>query len=69
MPDLTERVDKAAEGARLAFWAVIAKSFPEAKTGDLEPPTVLTFDLVTRAITREWVQNNVPGKIMFKNLV
>lgn len=60
---MTKRVDKAVEEASEAFWAVIAKSFPEAKTGDLDPLADLAFSMNTREIVGQWVVANVPGKV------
>jgi len=34
---LAKRTKTAVDEAELAFWAVIARHFPEIKTGDLDP--------------------------------
>ena len=52
---LSERVEKAIEEARDAFWASIAKSFPEATTGDS-----LAGNFDVSLPVEEWVTFNVP---------
>jgi hypothetical protein len=60
-PSLEERIVAATENAEEAFWAVVAGSFPEAETGDLDPLEVMRLEEhLTRAV-REWVEANVPG--------
>jgi hypothetical protein len=42
-----------------AFWEVVARRFPSAKTGDLSPLTTLAFHQAAEAAIREWVRNNI----------
>lgn len=54
------RIDKAVEDAELAFWAEIAKAFPEAKSGDLGPDVVHILISTMRDAVTVWVWLNVP---------
>lgn len=56
--ELTIRKEAAATKAQDAFWAEIAKSFPEIKTGDFTPDQQLAFDKAIRAAVNQWVENN-----------
>lgn len=54
-PDLESLVREADD----AFWAVIARRFPTAKSGDLSPErTVALTDAAEQAVS-EWIENNV----------
>lgn len=53
---ITDAVEKAME----AYWASIAKSFPAATSGDLDPGLALKLTEDATAITRRWVELNVP---------
>lgn len=55
-----ERIDDAVEGAELAAWDVVARRFPEAKSGDLDPITAHRLTETLREAVREWVQQNAP---------
>jgi hypothetical protein len=55
-------LNKVMEEAQDAFWEVIVKRFPEAKTGDLSPERTVAFDEVAKHAIEEWVRNNVPAK-------
>ena len=44
-----------------AFWEVIVKRFPTAKSGDLSPETTIAFTFAGEAAVREWIWANVPG--------
>jgi hypothetical protein len=57
---MEERITNALENARLAFWAEVAKSFPETDTGDFPPDAQLAFDEATDRAVRSWVRWNVP---------
>jgi hypothetical protein len=61
MLEVTERVIEATEKAEGKFWASIVESFPEAKTGDVDPLLVIKFHITISDAVREWVLNNVPG--------
>lgn len=50
----------ATEDALEAFWAVIARSFPTAKSGDLSPLATVRFQEFAKGTVREWVGLNVP---------
>src|SRR5688572_23046633 len=53
-------IDSIAEDAMLAFWAVVAKRFPDATSGDLSIERTVALTMTAHAAIREWVQNNVP---------
>lgn len=48
------------EEALNAFWDVIVKRYPEARTGDLSPLTTMRLDEVARIAVDEWICSNVP---------
>jgi len=47
------------EEADIAFWAVIANHFPEAKTGDLSIDRTIRLTIAEQAAVKEWIANNV----------
>ena len=47
------------EKADIAFWAVIAKHFPEAKTGDLSIDRTVRLTIAEQEAVKEWIANNV----------
>lgn len=48
------------EEALNAFWDVIVKRYPEARTGDLSPLTTMRLDETARIAVDEWICSNVP---------
>jgi hypothetical protein len=46
------------DDALAAFWASVAARYPEAKTGDLSPPTAAALDRAAKAAVAEWVASN-----------
>ena len=50
------------ENALEAFWKVVAKSYPSAKSGDLSPGADFTLNQAAEAAVAEWVDENVPAK-------
>ncbi len=61
--ELTEQYEKHCIGEMLeqaehAFWAVIAKSNPQCKHGDLEPLVVVNLRNVNREAVRIWIETN-----------
>jgi len=56
-------VETVADNAEQAFWAEVAKSFPEAKSGDLDPMAVTRFSKAAQEAVRAWVEWNVPGAV------
>ena len=47
------------EEADIAFWEVIAKHFPEAKTGDLSIDRTIRLTIAEQEAVNEWIANNV----------
>lgn len=62
-PQFTMKTDKEllAQEALDAFWNVIARKFPEAKTGDLSPLKTFQLDRAAEAAVSEWIRRNVPN--------
>lgn len=59
-PEMTARIKAAVENAELAFWAEIAKAFPEVTTGDFDPLDSFEItEAMTKAVTR-WIGWNHP---------
>ena len=50
----------AARDAELAFWESVRKSYPDAKTGDLEPLQAYHFSAQCRTAIELWLQVNLP---------
>ena len=50
------------EEALDAFWAVIVKRYPQAKTGDLSPLTTVALSMAAEDAVEEWVTCNVPAR-------
>ena len=45
-----------------AFWEVIVKRYPQAKTGDLSPGATIALQMAAEDAVGEWVNSNVPAK-------
>lgn len=56
--DLNSRIDTALDAADIAFWAVIAEHFPEAKTGDFDPGAAKEHYEANKASVRHWLSLN-----------
>lgn len=59
MTELEERIEKARDEADCAFWNVIAKRFPEIKTGDVFPYDVIIQQMQQTEWIHQWIQNNI----------
>jgi len=59
-PSLLRETDfsMAVECALQAFWASIAESYPEIKTGDMNPSFVEQLDLAASRAARHWIETN-----------
>lgn len=57
---IESRTEKALYEANDAFWAVIAKAFPECKSGDFAPIPTLRFDEAQKAAVETWLDSNLP---------
>ena len=53
-----KRIVEATEKAMESFWESVAKSFPEAESGDLSPWTTITFCEMAETAVREWAEAN-----------
>jgi len=58
----TERIEKATQDALLDFWASIAKAFPEATGGHLDPLSAFNFDEHATEVVAEWVRWNITNE-------
>lgn len=59
MKTIKERIIEAREDAVFAFWAEVAKHFPEATGGDLDPHSVFYFDEIADDLIEEWTASNI----------
>ena len=57
--DAQTRIQLASAKAQEAFWDVIAKEFPEAKSGDFSPADSVAFDSACVQAATAWVEGNV----------
>ena len=48
------------EDALEAFWKVVVRQFPQAKTGDLSPGATRALQRAAQAAVAEWIDENVP---------
>lgn len=55
-----ERLETAVEDADLAFWGSIAGSFPEVKSGDLDPGEVMGLNEAQERAVNSWLNMNHP---------
>jgi hypothetical protein len=53
-----EDIHKVAQKADDAFWAVVADSYPEIKTGDLDPTTTGNLRLMMEEAIIIWLNTN-----------
>lgn len=56
-------IERLTQDAFDAFWEVIAKQFPEAKTGDLSPETSIRLSIVAEIAVREWFCSNARKRL------
>jgi hypothetical protein len=59
--EFAKRVHEATENAGLAFWAEIAKAFPEAKGGDFPPESEHAWWMSMEEAVRVWLSWNLPS--------
>ena len=52
---------EAIENAKLAFWAEIARAYPEAKYGDVDHGVLIEFDATVERTVDHWIEMNVTG--------
>jgi hypothetical protein len=50
-----------ADEALFAFWEVVVRHNPEAKTGDLSPLTTVRLTIAAENAIKEWIWANVPS--------
>jgi hypothetical protein len=59
MENKEERIKETLESASDAFWAEVAKRFPEAKSGDFPPEMLVQLDEIMEKSIRVWLDFNV----------
>jgi hypothetical protein len=52
------RMSNVMEAAELAFWDVVAKAYPEAKSGDLSPAATMEFAAAVEQVITRWLMTN-----------
>lgn len=57
---LRKRIEKAVEDADLAFWAEIAKAFPQATSGDFPPDATFAWNMARDQAVYTWLMWNYP---------
>lgn len=55
-----EHLRTLADEALDAFWQIIVRRYPQAKTGDLSPLTTIQLQIAAENAIDEWVWANVP---------
>ena len=55
---MTFKIEELTRIALDAFWEIIAKQFPQAKTGDLSPLATTQLDSAAEKAVSEWIDNN-----------
>lgn len=55
---MTITIEELTRSALDAFWDIIAKKFPEAKTGDRSPLATMQLDTAAEKAVGEWIENN-----------
>jgi hypothetical protein len=58
-PDVPEGI---VEDAILAFWDVVARRFPQARSGDLSIGMTIDFKAIATQAVEEWIANNATAK-------
>ena len=53
-----EEIDKVVQKADNAFWDAVAKSYPEIRTGDLDPTTTGKLRLMMKEAVVIWLSYN-----------
>jgi hypothetical protein len=53
------RIKSAVREGEDAFWAAVAKEFPEATSGDLDPGMVMSLTQTMERVIRAWVDYNI----------
>ena len=56
---VSAQVDSAAQAGLFAFWSAVARQYPAAMSGDLDPLADLAFRASALHAVRCWVQANV----------
>jgi hypothetical protein len=65
---LRDRINKAVEKADLAFWAEIAKAFPEAKSGDFPPDATFAWNRARDEAVYWWLIWNHPKSELIEQM-
>jgi hypothetical protein len=60
--------ERIVEEAQEAFWAVIAKKYPKAESGDFMPDASMDFDSACEKAVEHWLAMNLPLDVMKKEV-
>jgi hypothetical protein len=60
VPDPDQRLTVALQAADDAFWAAIVAAYPEVRSGDLDPGSVVGFDKAQHDVVTAWLIANYP---------
>lgn len=55
---MTIKIEVLTRSALDAFWDIIGKEFPNAKTGDLSPTATIHLNTAAENAVSEWIENN-----------
>ncbi len=58
MDNKEQRISETLREASERFWAVVAKNFPEAKSGDFPPEMDLQLEMLMEKSIRAWLDFN-----------
>lgn len=61
LEDIKKKVEEAAEKTQEAFWAEVARNFPDIKTGDMPIQAVFQFNKDCEQAVGIWVKSNHPS--------
>ena len=53
-----QKINDAVENAQMAFWAAIAESYPEIKSGDFMPAQQFAFFDACKKAVSHWLEMN-----------
>ena len=54
----TNRMNDVIDDAEWAFWAIVAKAYPEAQSGDLSPMATIEFNAAIVTAVTHWLELN-----------
>ncbi len=55
---MSNKIEELTQNALDAFWNIVAKQYPQAKTGDMSPLTTAKLSTAAETAVVEWIENN-----------